>query len=340
MATDVSTPLPFDIAVVRTQDTINPFASQLKSHSIEGITYIPLGMIGLKEYYFNKSTGAICSRVPDIRESIRVGAGRKVVAADYSQIEVKIMTFLSGDPFLLNAVNADGKDFHVMTTSGIYNLDYDLVYTAYKNDDHPRHAEFTTLRAGIKTVTFGIPYGAGADRVAGMIKKTKEEAQQVIDDYFCKASVLKQWLDDERKNARTTLTSRSMEGRLRQYTAPERNDPEYRKLMGQIDRWAGNMPIQSCCADILKRALGYLYLDIRGGKSNGHRLWDIRIIICAHDEILLDCAEKDAEIGTKMLKSAMERSYNSMWVLRSGEKHYLSEVNNVIKVQTGDYWVK
>lgn len=134
--------------------------------------------------------------------------------------------------------------------------------------------------------------------------------------------------------------SRSMIDRLRQYQIPERSDPDFRKIIKQIQRWAGNMPIQSACADILKRAMEYLYLDIRGGKWAGPRLWDIKIIIVAHDEILLDSAEDCADHAAVMLRAAMERSYNSMFVIRNGEKHYLSEVNNKIDVQVGDFWVK
>lgn len=132
---------------------INPYAHALKIHTVDDVIYVPIGQIDHKEYYFNTQTGEISWRVPDIREAIRVGVGRKVVAADYSQIEVKIMAFLSGDPFLLNAINADGKDFHTFMAAGVAKLDYDEMIAAMAAGNQ----YYKKLRGDVKKVTFGIP---------------------------------------------------------------------------------------------------------------------------------------------------------------------------------------
>jgi hypothetical protein len=97
-----------------------------------------------KEWYYNSETDDFEWRVPDVREVIRAKPGHKILAADYSQIEVKIMGFLSQDPDLI----IFGEKL---------NFDYELITLAKSDRSHPRHKELDALRSRTKACTFGIP---------------------------------------------------------------------------------------------------------------------------------------------------------------------------------------
>jgi DNA polymerase I-like protein with 3'-5' exonuclease and polymerase domains len=79
--------------------------------------------------------------------------------------------------------------------------------------------------------------------------------------------------------------------------------------MRQINRWAGNHPIQAASADMLKDALRHIYLRIRGGVLHGPKLYDASIILVVHDEIVMQVADKDVPAVAKIMKECMERAY-------------------------------
>lgn len=119
-----------------------------------------VGTIEGKEYYWNSETADLEWRVPDIREAIQAKPGYLICAADYSQVEVKIMGFLSGDPDLIAAINS-GKDIHSYIAADIFgekfNFDYDLMTLAKEDKSYPRHKELSNIRSRTKTTTFGVP---------------------------------------------------------------------------------------------------------------------------------------------------------------------------------------
>jgi hypothetical protein len=119
-----------------------------------------LGNIGKKEFWLEgpRQNGryAIYWRVPSTREAIRAAPGWKILDADYSQIEIKSMADCSRDTWLTNALNSD-KDIHCFMTSDIEGIGYDIFYKAYKDESHPDHAQFVTLRSQTKNITFGVP---------------------------------------------------------------------------------------------------------------------------------------------------------------------------------------
>lgn len=119
-----------------------------------GIEY--LGSVDGKEYYWDIQDRQLVWRVPDIREAVVAEPGYKILCSDYSQIEVRIMAFMSQDPWLISALNS-GRDIHCHMASEVYGIPYQLLYDAYNNKEHPQHKKFSTLRSNIKTCTFGIP---------------------------------------------------------------------------------------------------------------------------------------------------------------------------------------
>jgi hypothetical protein len=148
---------------------------------------LELGVMNNVEFYVDISSSTLLWRIPDIRESIEAEPGMVILSADYSQIEVKLMAFLSGDKALIDAINS-GKDIHAYIATEIFgkkmDFDYETIYAAKESDRHPRHSELVTLRSRIKTVVFGVPYGAGAQRVALMTGMSEDEAQAFIDSFF------------------------------------------------------------------------------------------------------------------------------------------------------------
>lgn len=208
-----------------------------------------------------------------------------------------------------------------------------------------------------------------------MTGMNKEDSQDFIDRYFEKASVLKRYLDEVRREAVEKHYTRSAGGRIRWYEIPSRRDRNYRIVIGSIEREAGNMPIQGSCSDLLKRAMAYFYLAVRGGKWNGTKLHDAALILAVHDEIGVECDAKDAGhtcdcrkvikadylangnrclrgcLGSVplLLQAAMERSYLELkTTVKSRDEEgrvvrkeiFLRDVPNSVDVVVSDYWSK
>lgn len=341
-----------------------------------------LGILNGREYHEDK--GKIFWKIPDLRECVKTKPGWVVLCSDLSQIEVKLMAFFSQDPFLIGAINS-GKDIHSFMACEIFeqelawlSTDFEERYTKFtqiidgllKSD---RKDELKELRTGVKRVTFGIPYGAGAGKIGMMIQRRDKKgrpvetiedatirAEGIIERYFKKASVLKLWLDKVREVAVLTGESRSLRGRIRTYISVELGilEPEktYRdkegnvrtkykhqyafKFKNQIERWAGNHPIQGSCTDLLKMALYNIWLRLRGGNPSARPNPEAFFMLCVHDEIVMTCPAQHAGTVKRIMEEEMARAYNDAWMDIDGIRHDLSEIKNVITVAVGDHWVK
>lgn len=176
-----------------------------------------------------------------------------------------------------------------------------------------------------------------------MTGMTIEEAEEFIADFFDKFKVLKKWLEKSGLFALKEGYSATPRGRKRWYTLPEPSDPDYKKICSQIQRWAGNMPIQGGNADILKIAMFLVYKALRGGSVTGARIYDARFLLVVHDEIVLDCAEKDAPAVKKILADCMNEAYHMIvprkgfrgWIALGPEKHDYG-----VEVKGADTWAK
>jgi DNA polymerase-1 len=307
---------------------------------------VELGMVGDKTYFFNYKTDSLEWSVPSPRQAIISEPGHKILAADYAQIEVKLMAKMSGDPILIAAINS-GQDIHSFNATAVfgerYHFTYEEMETARDDPSHPRFMELSTIRSRIKTVTFGVPYGAGVQKVAFMTDMSEDEAQEFIDDFFAKFKVLKAWLERQGLLAQDLGYSRSMGGRLRNYTLPDQDDPDYKKIISQIRRWAGNMPIQASNADILKIAMGMIYKELRGGDVTKPKLYDARFVLVVHDEIVMVCAEKDIEPVKAIMTRCMNAAYHRFvpefgcdgWIALGPEKHHWG-----VQVKEANTWAQ
>jgi DNA polymerase-1 len=271
---------------------------------------VKLGVLDGKEYHLNVKEASIDWRIPDIREMVRAEAGYKILCCDYSQIEVKLMAYLSGDPWLISAINS-GKDIHCYMATEVFGqsmgFDYDVIKKAIKDEDHPRYDELKKLRSDIKTVTFGVPYGAGPPRVAAMTGKTVEEAQELIALYFEKAVVLKQWLEVQGRQAIINGYTTSPRGRKRFYLMPANDDPEKDQILGQIRRWAGNHPIQAGNVDMLKPSMKRIY-DALGDR--GMTWEEARILFVVHDEIIMTAKDELTSTVRTIMWESMKAAYD------------------------------
>jgi DNA polymerase I len=291
-----------------------------------------------REWFWNKPKGDVVWRVPEIRECIVARKGYKILAADYSQIEIKLMAFLSNDPDMIRALNTldargNPTDIHCYISTMVYGerlkFDYEEMISVIKEKapggkKHPRYKEFKRMRSNIKNTTFGVPYGSGAKGVADRCGITEEEAQQVIDDFFKQFPKLKVWLDEQGSLARKKTYTETPYGRKRFYDMPSRQDlnaKEYGAMIDQIRRWAGNHPIQAASADMLKEALRLIYRGIRGGDINGSdryaklsgpKLYDASIIMVVHDEIVMECREEQAEEVKLLMEKCMGKAYENI----------------------------
>lgn len=229
--------------------------------------------------------------------------GRKLVIADYSQIELRILAHFSEDRNFIEAFES-GQDFHSATAAQVFGIKAE--------DVTPDQRSFA------KRLNFGVVYGIGASRFALMTGLSQADAEDTLRKYFATYPKMDQWLRSQSRNVLTERQTRTASGRLAKFTFEEGD----RASVAASQRYAKNMPIQGTSADILKRALRLLHDDLRG--SSG------RLVNIVHDEIVVECDVAESDSITQKLESAM---------LRAGEQ-YVSRVPIKIDVHTADEWTK
>lgn len=281
-----------------------------------------------------------CWVVPDVREAIIAPPGYKILGADYSQIEVRIMAQESGDKWLINALNS-GKDIHCYMAADVNGIPYDVFYLGYKNENDPMYEDYYGMRSEIKTTTFGVPYGAGAEQIARQINATRKKekwidevyAQKVIDDYFSKAIGLKAWLTNQGTRAMKYGFSRSLGGHYRFYRIPDASNKKAKEVVSQIKRWAGNHPIQAGCADILKMAISRISCELHeDGLLNKPLKYDAHFTLFVHDEIVMTVKDEDVDAVKKIMVDCMQWSYD--------KNVGLANIIHSTDVAVAQYWKK
>src|SRR3990170_984725 len=216
--------------------------------------------------------------------------GYKLITADYSQIELRIMAEVSEDPAFLKAFNED-LDLHSLTASQMFRVPLEKV-----NKDK---------RFQAKSINFGLMYGRGPVSLSNQIGLSVDESKKLLDVYFASYKKVKRWLDDVGRSAIRNGGVRTLGGRRRLFSLPDRSHPDYDKLMSAIERQGKNMPIQGTSADITKYALAYIYKEITDRKSDAY------LIHTVHDEIVAEAREDIVEEVAKVVENQM---------IRAGEK--------------------
>ncbi len=238
-----------------------------------------------------------------IRKAFVAQKGYKLIAADYSQIELRIAASLSGDKIMIDAFN-NGEDIHRSTASKIFNV-------------NPKNVT-SQQRRNAKVVNFGILYGLGSQGLARGTGMSVKEAKEYLDKYFNLHKQLKQFIDNTKTFARTQGYTETLLGRRRYF--PELQS-SHTALMAQAERAAINLPIQGLSADIIKLAM--IEIDKLLKEKNLEE--DIRMLLQVHDELVFEVRSSTVDDATKLIKDIMENIYTL-------------KVPLVVDIGIGDNW--
>ncbi|HEX8287386.1 MAG TPA: DNA polymerase [Pyrinomonadaceae bacterium] len=239
----------------------------------------------------------------EYRRCFRAPDGRKLVIADYSQIELRILAEFSDDQNFINAF-VSGADFHTITAAQVFNVKPEEIT--------PEQRSFA------KRLNFGVVYGIGSQRFSMMTGLAQTEAEDVMRKYFGTYRGLDSWLRNAARTVIQERLARTASGRISRF----RFDEEDRKAISLAQRNGKNMPIQGTSADILKRALRLLHDKISGTSA--------RLVNIVHDEIIVECDAAEAETTADKLEKAM---------CAAGEE-YVKKVPVKVDVHISDDWTK
>lgn len=227
--------------------------------------------------------------------------GKKLIAADYSQIELRILAHCSGDPLLIESFNA-GEDIHQRTAAEMFDCD----------------ALFVTkeMRRQAKAVNFGIMYGMSPYGLAKELGITQKMAKKFIENYFARYSGVKAFIETCISEAEETKTTSTLLGRIRplpEITSANRNVKQF------AQRSAVNTPIQGTAADLIKLAM------IRCHEIIKEKKLATRMIMSVHDEIVFEAPEDEVTEVKALMQDAME----NVWKL---------SVPLSVNIEVGDNW--
>ena len=275
---------------------------KLKNTYVEGLTALIDEKTGRIHTSFQQTittTGRISSTEPNLQNiPIRSEMGREIrkafsteskemaiLAADYSQIELRVLAHLSKDDTLLEAFHR-GEDIHTRTASEVFHVPMDKVTSSLRNK--------------AKAVNFGIIYGISDYGLSMNLKISREEAKEYIDKYFNRYPKVKQYMNKNIKEARETGFVETIFNRRRYL--PEINSRNY-NLKSFAERTAMNTPIQGSAADIIKLAMVNVQKRLKDEKLK------TKMLLQVHDELIFEVLEEEKEQAATLVKEEMEKAY-------------------------------
>ncbi|MFW6006962.1 MAG: DNA polymerase I [Halanaerobiales bacterium] len=244
------------------------------------------------------ATGRLSSTDPNLQNiPIRTEEGREIrkafvpeddswilLAADYSQVELRVLAHISGDENLKRAFNTGG-DIHTRTASEVFEVE---------------PAEVTSnMRREAKVINFGIAYGMSPYGLSSDLNISRKEAEEYINKYFERFSGVKEYIDKMKEQAKKKGYVTTIFNRRR--FIPEINSRNYHKR-SFAERTAINTPIQGSAADIMKIAMIDVYHNIKRKYSDKQ----VRILLQVHDELVLEVKKDILKETAFMVKTAME----------------------------------
>jgi len=219
-----------------------------------------------------------------IRRAFVAPPGALLLTADYSQIELRLLAHLSGDPAFVRAFE-QGGDIHRQTAAIIFGV--------------PQEQVTSEMRARAKTINFGTIYGQGPFALARQLGITQEEARAFIQEYFTRFAGVRAWLDRTVVEAREKGYVETLFGRRRY--VPELKDRNY-NIRAFGERTATNSPLQGSAADLIKIAMVRIAAALTAGGLAS------RMILQVHDELVLEVPAREVSIATELVKRHMERA--------------------------------
>lgn len=270
---------------------------KLRSTYVDG--YLPLvdpdGRIRTRFNQMAATTGRLSSDSPNlqnipvrsesgrtIRRAFIAGEGNEFLVADYSQIELRVLAHMSGDPFLIEAFQS-GLDIHRATAARVWGV--------------PNEEVTAEQRRRAKMINFGLLYGMEAFGLADRLGISRDEAREHIDAYFSQFQDVKEYMASVVTRARNEGYTTTLFGRRRYL--PELKSDNFRiRQMGE--RMALNAPVQGTAADIIKAAMIELDATLREEKLATTLLLQI------HDELILEVPDEEKVLAEKLVTGTME----------------------------------
>jgi DNA polymerase I len=223
----------------------------------------------------------------EIRSAFVAPPGHVILAADYSQVELRLLAHLSHDESLIEAFKK-GEDVHVHTASLIF--------------DVPKESVTRVMRGQAKTVNFGVIYGMGEAALAKQTGVTKAEAARFIEAYFTRYAGVKRFMDETIAKGRAGEAVRTLMGRRR--FLPNLHSAN-RGLRMEAERVAKNTPIQGTAADLMKIAMVTI-----GARPSVPGVSGVKMVMTVHDELVfevpVDGVEKTGQFVREAMASAMK----------------------------------
>jgi DNA polymerase-1 len=279
--------------------------SKLKGTYVDALPALINPRTGRVHTSFNQTgsaTGRFSSSNPNLQNiPIRTDLGREIrrafvadegcllLAADYSQVELRVLAHVSGDPAMLAAFSR-GEDIHASTAAAIYD-----VPLAEVTRDQRRVAKMTN---------FAISYGVTGYGLAERTGLTPEEAEAFIQSYFRTYPKIEEYIENTRRLAREQGYVETLLGRRRYFPQLSTRTRVHHNVREQAYRMAINAPIQGTAADILKVALRRLWRELQR-RSLGSRL-----ILQVHDELVLEVPEGELAEVAPLVIETMEGAYD------------------------------
>lgn len=296
---------------------------QVKEPKINAV-YTTYNQYGAKTGRFSSSDTVskinlqnIPSKEKRIRKIFKARDGYKLVGGDFSQIEPRVLAFLSGDESMINAYK-EGKDLYAIMGSQVYQLPYEDCREFYP--DGTVNAEGKHRRTTMKSVLLGIMYERGATAIGEQFNKSAEWAQQLIDNFYKSFPKINQYRLKIENMAETygyvtTITGRKR--RLPDMQLEDKDDYRYQ----EAHRQSLNSVIQGSSADIMKLSMIAIYNDPQ------YKALDCHMIITVHDELIMEVPEDHIKEGAELLVGTMKRV-----------GHSLIDLPMSVDAEVNDYW--
>ena len=237
----------------------------------------------------------------EIRAAFVPRQGWKLLVADYSQIELRLLAHMSGDELLVQAFR-NGEDIHTRTAAEVMGV--------------PPMMVTAEARREAKAVNFGIVYGISGFGLAAQLGISRGEAEKYIKNYFARYAGVKRFIESTIAEVRQTGVTRTLFGRERPIPEINGRNPSAR---GFAERTAVNSPLQGTAADLIKLAMVRIDAALSSG---GHKS---AMLLQVHDELVFECPPEELDAVSRMVKREMEGVYEL-------------KVPLVVDIGTGDNW--
>ncbi|UOE41888.1 DNA polymerase I [Chryseobacterium suipulveris] len=242
-------------------------------------------------------------RGQQIRGAFKADEGKKIISADYSQIELRLIAEISNEENMIKAFQ-NGEDIHASTASKLFNV--------------PLEEVTKTQRSQAKTVNFGIIYGQGAFGLAEQTGLSRTEAKQMIENYFATYPQLKKYMAEQVKKAQDLGYVETILKRKRHLK--DINSANF-VVKAHAERNAVNAPIQGSAADIIKIAM--IKIDEELSAKN----LKTKMLLQVHDELVFEAPIEEIETAKELIKTEMESAFDT-------------KVPLLVEVGVGENWLE